>query len=403
MSDNPVMTNLTPPQPTSRSKTSGFALWNIGFRPFYLLAGLFATFGVAQWTAQTAGWPGTGTLIAGPFWHAHEMLFGYAFAVIVGFLFTAVRTWTNCPTPEGAVLAAITIIWIAARVLVLTPYTLAAAAFDTAFALAAAAGIAVPLLRARNYRNYFFVPLLICLGIANLAFHLGMAGMVDLPIRLGLQGGLDIVSLIMVVVAGRVVPMFTMNGVPGVVCTRWPSIERLAPASVIALLLAELFSAPAMIIATIAAAAAIINGLRLGLWRPWRTLRTPIVWILHVAYAWLVFALALRALAGLGLTPMSIATHALTVGAIGSLTLGMMTRTARGHTGRTLQASRADAFCYITIQFSAAMRVLVPLAFPSLQPQAIIASGMLWSAAFGAFTIAYWPVLSRTRLDDRPG
>jgi len=155
------------------------------------------------------------------------MLFGYAFAVIVGFLFTAVRTWTNRPTPGGATLAAITIIWIAARVLVLTPYTLAAAAFDTAFALAAAAGIAVPLLRARNYRNYFFVPLLIGLGIANLAFHLGMAGMLDLPIRLGLQVGLDIVSLLMVVMAGRVVPMFTMNGVPGALRTRLLSIESL--------------------------------------------------------------------------------------------------------------------------------------------------------------------------------
>ena len=403
MSDNPAMTNTTPPQSAARSKTDSFALWNLGFRPFYLLAGLFATVSVALWTAQTAGWPGIGTLTIGPLWHAHEMLFGYAFAVIVGFLFTAVHAWTNHSTPTGATLAAIAILWVAARVLVLTPYSLAAAAFDAAFALAAATGIAMPLLRSRNYRNYFFILLLLGLGIANLAFHLGMAGIVDIPLRLGLQAGLDIVLLIMVIMAGRVIPMFTMNGVPGASCTRWPPIERLAPASVVALLAADSFSAPAQIIATVAAVAAIVNCLRLGLWRPWRTLHAPIVWILHIAYAWIVLALALRALANLGLAPTSIATHALTVGAIGSLTLGMMTRTARGHTGRTLQSGRADVFCFITIQLAGAARVLVPLSFPSLHVQAIIASGLLWSGAFATFTIAYWPVLSQPRLDGRPG
>ncbi len=400
--ENPAVINVTPPSVPDPDAPRQFALWNLGFRPFYLLAGLFATLGIPLWTLQFAGWLGTRELIAGPLWHAHEMLFGFAFAVIVGFLFTAGRNWASQPTPTGTVLAAIATLWVAARVLAFSPFALAAAAFDTAFALAAATGIAVPLLRSRNRRNYFFIALLFALGMANLAFHLGMAGIVDLPLRLGLQTGLDIVLLIMVVMAGRVIPMFTLSGVPGALCTRLPLIERLAPASVAVLLAADLFAAPIAVLTPVTAFAAIVNGVRLSLWRPWRTLNAPMVWILHLSYAWIVFALALRALALEGLVPASTATHALTVGAIGSLTLGMMTRTARGHTGRPLQAGRAELFCYIAIQFAAVIRVVVPLALPSLYPASIIASGLLWSIAFGIFTVTYWPILSRPRLDGRP-
>jgi uncharacterized protein involved in response to NO len=387
----------------SGAKAPGFALWNLGFRPFYLLAGLFATLSVPLWTAQYAGWLGTHAPIAGPLWHAHEMLFGYAFAVIVGFLFTAGRNWANQPTPTGALLAAIAALWVAARVLVFTPYALAAAAFDTAFALAAAAGIAVPFLRSGNRRNYFFIALLLGLGLANLAFHLGMAGLLELPLHRGLQVGLDLVLFIMVVMAGRVVPMFTMNGIPGVFCARLPWIERLAPGSILALLAADVLGAPDLVIGPIASVAAAAHAARLGLWRPWLTLKTPLVWILHFAYAWIVLALALRALAAWDLVPASLAAHALTVGAIGGLTLGMMTRTSLGHTGRPLQAGRADVFCYVTIQLAALTRVFLPLAFPSLYLQAIIGSSLLWSAAFAVFTVGYWTILSRPRLDGKPG
>src|SRR5471032_276486 len=210
----PLFQPLEPPAVDAESAPPGFALWNLGFRPFYLLAGLFATLSVPVWMAQYAGWLGGYVIFSGPLWHAHEMLFGYAFAVIVGFLFTAGRNWANQPTPTWATLAAIAVLWIAGRVLVFTPYALAAAAADTAFALAAAAGIAVPFVRGGNRRNYFFVALLLGIGLANLAFHLGMAGVLDLPVQRGLQVGLDLVLFIMVVMAGRVIPMFTMNGVP---------------------------------------------------------------------------------------------------------------------------------------------------------------------------------------------
>jgi len=197
--------------------------------------------------------------------------------------------------------------------------------------------------------------------------------------------------------------MFTMNGVPGVICTRVPWIERLAPGSVLVLLAADVVGAPAALIGAIAAVAAATHAARLVLWRPWLTLKTPIVWILHFAYAWIVLALALDALAAFGLVPASLATHALTVGAIGGLTMGMMTRTSRGHTGRPLLAGRAERFCYIAMQIAAVMRVFLPLAFPSLHLHAIVGSGLLWSLAFAVFTISYWPILSRPRLDGKPG
>ena len=400
------MSLLNTPEPPSANASpapSGFALWNLGFRPFYLLAGLFATLSVPAWMAQYAGWLGAHAIIAGPLWHAHEMIFGYAFAVIVGFLFTAGRNWANQPTPSGTALALIVALWVAARVLVLASYAFAAAAFDTAFALAAAGALAVPFVRSGNRRNYFFIALLLGMGAANLAFHLNMAGVLDLPPQIGLQLGLDMVLFIMVVMGGRVIPMFTMNGVPGVHCLRFAWIERLAPGSVLVLLAADALRAPDAVIGLVAAAAAATHAARLGLWKPWLTLKAPVVWILHLAYAWIVLALALRALAAFDQVPASLATHALTVGAIGSLTLGMMTRTSRGHTGRPLQVGSAEVFCYVTIQLAALARVFLPLALPSLYLYGVIASGFAWSLAFGVFTVAYWPILSRPRADGKPG
>ncbi|TAK67944.1 MAG: NnrS family protein [Betaproteobacteria bacterium] len=399
----PLLTSPDQPSAHATPAPTGFALWNLGFRPFYLLAGLFATLSVPVWMAQYAGWLGGYVIIAGPLWHAHEMLFGYAFAVIVGFLFTAGRNWTNQPTPTGASLAAIAALWVAGRVLVFTPYALAPAAADTAFALAAAVAIAVPFVRSGNRRNYFFVALLLGMGLANLAFHLGMAGLLDLPLQSSLQVALDLVLFIMVVMGGRVIPMFTMNGVPGVFCARLPWIEGLAPGSILVLLAADVAGAPDAIIGPIAAVAAATHAARLILWRPWLTLKTPIVWILHLAYAWIVLALALRALAAWDLVPAGLATHALTVGAIGGLTLGMMTRTSLGHTGRPLRAGRAEVFCYVAIQLAALTRVFLPLVFPPFYLHAVIGSGLLWSLAFGVFTVSYWPILSRPRLDGRPG
>ena len=366
-----------------------FALFALGFRPFYLLAGAYAAVSVPIWALQYAGWlPGANVL-----WHAHEMLFGYAFAVITGFLFTAVRNWTALPTPAGAALAVIAALWIVARALAM--YSLFAAAIaDAAFALAVALGIGRPLVASGNRRNLFFIALVLALGAASVAFR-------AFP-RVALAVGLDVVLFVMAVVAGRVVPMFTNNAVPGAGARRTRTLEIAALGSVLALLVLDVLDL-GRAAAGVALAAALAHGARLALWAPLRTRGRPILWILHLSYSWIVVHLALRGLAGFDWAPAALATHALTVGAIGGLTLGMMTRTARGHTARPLVAGRAEVAAYLLVHAAAAVRVIVPLAAPGVYVASILVSATLWTAAFAVFTVAYYPILSRPRLDGKPG
>ncbi|OGA12330.1 MAG: NnrS family protein [Betaproteobacteria bacterium RIFCSPLOWO2_02_FULL_65_20] len=394
---------MAPLRSPIEAQPNRFALWNLGFRPFYLLAGLFAALSILAWSAQFAGWMGSQVYLGDPRWHAHEMIFGYAFAVIVGFLFTAGRNWTNQPTPTGMPLAAIAALWLAARVLVLTPWHGFAAVADIGFAIAAAIGMAIPLVASRNRRNYFFVLLLLGFGAANLAFYLAMAGVIDFSMQRGLQIGLDLILFVVTVMAGRVIPMFTDNAIPGTHATRRAWLELTVLGSTLGLLAVDVLNLPPTAIAVIATIAGIAHAARLALWKPWVTARHPIVWILHLSYAWIAVHLVLRALAAFDVVPATLATHALTLGAIGGITLGMMTRTSRGHTGRPLCASPIETASYVLVHLAAAVRVFLPLAASDLQLTAVLASGVLWVIAFGLFTGAFWPILTRPRLDGKPG
>lgn len=381
---------LIPIEPPARTiDPARFALFDLGFRPFYLLAGAYAALAVPLWALQYAGWlPGAGIL-----WHAHEMVFGYTFAVIAGFLLTAVRAWTGRPTPTGAALAAIAALWVLSRALAFVSLPLAAWA-GVLFALAVAWGIGRPLAAAGNRRNYFFVALVLGLGAAGVV--------VQRYPQLGLALGLDVVLFVMAVVGGRVIPSFTNNAVAGAGARRHAWLETGALGALLLLLAADALER-AGLAAGVALLAAALHAARLALWAPGKTLRRPILWILHLSYAWIVVHLALRGLAGFGLLPYALGTHALTVGAIGGLTLGMMTRTARGHTARPLQAGRAEIAAYLLVQLAALARVFVPLAAPAAQLGATLAAAFFWCAAFAIFTAAYVPILSRPRLDGQPG
>ena len=379
-----------------------FALWNLGFRPFYLLASVFAALSTALWAAQFAGVLPESIQRSSAF-HAHEMLFGYAVAVIAGFLLTAVRTWTNRPTPSGPMLAALAALWIAGRVLVQTPCGLVGAVVDAAFPAAVAVAIGIPLVQSGNRRNYFFIALLVLLGLADIATNLSQLGIVSWPTHGALQAGLDLVLFIMAVVGGRVIPMFTNNGIPGARATRNTWVERLALGGVLALLGADAVQAPAVVIVVLALALSLVHAARLALWQPWRTGATPLVWILHASYGWIVVHLALRALAAAGLVAAPLAIHALTIGAIGGMTLGMMTRTARGHTGRPLAADGFEVACFVLVQLAASIRVVGGMLLPDVHAATIVVSGICLSAAFAVYAIRYWPVLSRPRVDGKPG
>ncbi|MBA3588590.1 NnrS family protein [Methylibium sp.] len=379
-----------------------FALWQLGFRPFYLLASVFAALSIALWALQFAGLLG-GAYLQGPLWHAHEMLFGFALAVLVGFLFTAGRNWSNRPTPTGAWLAALVALWAAGRVLVLTPFGWAAAIVNAAFPLAAAIALAIPFIASRSRRNYFFVGVLLMMSAAVLAVHLEQLGVLQIPGWIGIQLALDGMLFIMAVMGGRVIPMFTNNGVPGANATRRPALEKAALGTVLALLLADALQLRGAPLAALAGICAAAHLARWTLWQPWKTRRAPMVWVLHAAYAWIPLHLALRGLAEMGWVTPSVATHALTVGAIGALMIGMMTRTVLGHTGRPLRAGRADVACYLLVLGAALVRVFVPLIAPALTVHAVLCSAALWSAGFALYALHYGPMLIRPRVDGRPG
>ncbi|RFO97338.1 NnrS family protein [Rhodoferax lacus] len=379
-----------------------FALWALGFRPFYLLASGFAALSIALWALQFAGLLGHAYL-QGPLWHAHEMLFGFSLAVLVGFLFTAGRNWSGQATPTGAPLAALAALWVAGRVLVLTPWGWVALVVNTAFPLAAAVGLGLAFYKGRNTRNFFFVGLLVLMGLAELCVHLNVLGVLPVPAWAGIGLALDVMLFVLCVMAGRVLPMFTNNGVPGAKAVRIPQLEKAALGLVLALLLADVLQIkglPLALLAVVGAGAHLARWLR---WQPWKTLHNPLVWVLHLAYAWIPLHLLLRAAAELGWVGASAATHALTAGAIGGMVMGMITRTALGHTGRALRAGRVEVTCYALVALAAVVRVAVPLLAPGLTVGAVELSALLWSAGFGLYTVAYWPILSRARSDGLPG
>ncbi len=383
-----------------------FALWALGFRPFYLLASAFAALSIALWALQFAGLLGH-AFLQGPIWHAHEMLFGFGLAVLVGFLFTAGRNWSGQATPTGVPLAALAALWVAGRVLVLTPWGWAAMLVNVAFPLAAAAALGVAFYKGRNRRNYFFVALLLLMGLAEGVVHLSALGVANVPGWAGIGLALDVMLFVLCVMAGRVVPMFTNNGVPGARAVRVPPLEKLALGLVLALLFADMVERPLHLgglpLALLALAAAAAHLARWLRWQPWKTLHHPLVWVLHMAYAWIPVHLLLRACAELGWVPQSAATHALTAGAIGCMVMGMVTRTALGHTGRALRAGRTERVCYALIGLAALLRVAVPILAPQFLASAVLFSALLWSAGFGVYTVAYWPILSRARGDGLPG
>jgi uncharacterized protein involved in response to NO len=378
------------------------AVWRLGFRPFYLAASLFASVSIILWAAQYAGWM-RAPLIGGPFAHAHEMLFGFTFAVVAGFLFTAVRNWSGRQTPRGGLLAAIVAIWVAARILAFTPFGVATMSANMAFLLAVAAGIGVPLVQSGNRRNYFFVAIIVAAAMAEALTQLASIGALAFPVVRGLQIGFDLVILIIAIVTGRVIPMFTNNAVPRAGARRLPTLEKASIVIVLLVLAADLAGLSGAPLAGVLTFATIAHAVRLALWQPLRTLRVPLVWSLDLAYAWLPIHFALRAASELGAAPLSLAIHALTVGAIGGLTMAMMTRTARGHTGLPLRADRADVIAYVFVFGAALLRVFGPLAAPSLQIDWIAVSAVLWASAYGLYFIVYWPRLTAARRDGKAG
>jgi len=380
-------------------------IFALGFRPFFLLAGWLAILLMAFWVPVFVGGVASDIYYAQIDWHSHEMIFGYTVAVIAGFLLTAVRNWTNTPTPSGLPLAGMGALWLIARILpilvAIFPRWLIAAA-DLAFLPTLVTGIAVPLLQNKEKQNLIFLPLLAVLWSADLLVHADVLGLAPNLARKGVFLGLDVIILVIVIMGGRVIPFFTERAL-SVVLKRWRIVEWLSPVSVVLFLLTELFVPDSVTSASLAALAACANGARLAGWYTPRYWRVPLLWVLHLGYGWIVVGFYLKAGTALGLVPPQFTIHAFTVGGIGVLTLGMMARVSLGHTGRPLKVGAAMTTAFVLINLAAVGRGLLPPFFPQFFSQLIVASGAFWIAAFTIFIIVYTPILIQPRVDGRPG
>jgi uncharacterized protein involved in response to NO len=363
---------------------------------------LFAVAAMALWPAVFLGRVRPASGLAPVLWHAHEMIFGAMMAVVVGFLFTAGKAWTGLGTPRGPALAALALQWLAGRFASLAAPAGVFGLVDASFLIIVALVFARLILRAGNWRNAGVALLVGLLAAVNVAFHVAVtAGMEDLAMR-PLHAALALLIVLECVIGGRVIPAFTRGALPAVETRSRVWLDRTAIAATalgLALWVAGVLPEFAALVLAVAAVAHIA---RLAGWKPWATRRRPILWILHVAYAWIPVGLALLAISSAGWLPQSAGVHALAVGATGGLVIGMLTRTARGHTGRTLKASRLEVAAYALVIAAALLRVCAAL-HPALYLQALLAAGACWIAAFAFYAWRFSPWLFATRADGKDG
>ncbi len=399
MTHIPILKILEPTAPAPR----GAAFLRLGFRPFYLGAAVLAALAVPLWMMVFLGQWVWAPALSPLLWHAHEMLLGFASAVIIGFLLTAVKAWTGLATPRGWPLAALALLWLSARIAALTaPYPVFAV-LDTLLLPIVAMVLVRLLLRAGNTRNLPIAGLLLLLAAANAVFHLSVLGLLDLEPTRALHAALAVIVMVECVMAGRVIPGFSMSAIPGLRITALLWLERSALALTGLGLLLWLLDAPAGIASLALGLAAAAHVWRQWRWKPLLTRQRPILWILHLSYAWIPVGLGLLALAQIKLLALSAGLHALAVGTTGGLIIGMITRTARGHTGRTLQVGPAEVLAYALVSVAALLRVLLPLLRPDLLLVWLIGAAVAWSVAFAIYVFIYAPWLTQTRLDGKDG
>jgi len=374
-------------------------MFTAAFRPFFLAATLWAALAVPFWLLSYAGVIALPAGIAPYLWHQHEMVFGFAFAAVAGFLLTAIPNWTGRLPLRGAPLAALVALWLAGRVALLLSARLpppAVAALDLAFPAALIAVVGRELVAGRNWRN---LPMIVALGLlftGNLLVHLqqlGLAYTAFLGNRLGLATLLMLIALI----GGRIVPSFTRNWLAKRGASALPPPAGRVDAAALGLTFAALASwvvfPDSALMYGLSLAAGVALGVRLSRWRGLATLDEPLVFVLHAGYAWLALGLALAGLNGLApFMPRSVALHALTIGAIGTMTLAVMTRATLGHSGRTLSADRPTIAVYVLVTLAALLRLAAPLA-GSGYLAVTLAAGFAWSAAFLLFVATYWRLL----------
>jgi uncharacterized protein involved in response to NO len=391
---------------TSTQQRVNSPLFAMGFRVFFVLASASALLLILVWNALFNAELKFSNYFSSTTWHAHEMLLGYAVAVIAGFLLTAVKNWTGKTTLEGDHLAALALLWVYGRILPfysgLLPDAMIALV-DMAFLPILMIFIGRAMLQAKYYQGSIYLLMLALMTTGNALIHGEQLGLFTHTATIGLQGVLATLVLMMVVVTGKVVPFFIERALSGTLILRRPLLDRCALSSAALLFITQLVGgAPALII-LFALITAGLHSLRLAGWYVPRIRYVPLLWVLCVGYAWIIIGFLLTALAALGWCAASLALHAFTVGGIGVLSIGMMARVALGHTGRALRVSNAITLAFVFINLAALCRVLLPLTWLNGYNYFIYVATLCWLAAFALFVVIYWPILVKPRADGQLG
>lgn len=393
-------------------------LFRLAFRPFFLFGSFFSVIAISIWALflmnPATQWQPMGGWF---WWHGHEMLYGFCVAIIVGFLLTAVQNWSGIPGLSGKPLAMLFLLWALTRLLMLFPLlpVPVISILDTLFLPLAAVILARPIIAAKLWKNLMFIPLLLLLAWTNGLNHyqLHQGNTLSLPNTLD---AILIITLIIVLMGGRVIPFFTVNALNlKFNSLNQPPIEKPQPVliiellAIIPLLLATLYSlashnlGPELLLGALFLLSAAANAVRLSRWRSTLTLDNPLLWSLHLSYLFIVLSLGLMGLYHIGIDiPLTSALHGLTIGGMGLMILAMISRVSLGHTGRPLKVGRWIMLAYVAIAIATILRVLAPLITYQLNTWYLLGS-ICWVFAYMAFVVTYWPVLTKPRADGRPG
>ncbi|WP_238595894.1 NnrS family protein [Methylophaga nitratireducenticrescens] len=387
-------------------------LFRQAFRPLFLFGAFFSVIAILLWGLTISGHINNLNFVGNQlFWHSHEMIFGFVTAIVIGFLLTAVQNWTGQRAPHGRTLIFIVMLWLMGRLAMLFGADLSiwlVIGIDLSFLPVCAYLLAKPIVRAKQTKNLFFIPVLLLLTICNAFMYIGL--MVERPDiqQTGSLSAVLLITLLMTVIGGRVIPMFTANG------TQTSKVNNILWLDISALISVWLLFAlhffmltsflPSSILSVLFAISAILVFIRGFRWKIWITLRVPLLWSLHIGYWFIPLGLMMFSAHYAGLDiPYSVALHALTAGAMGSMILSMMSRVSLGHSGRSLTPKRLMSLAFMLIIVVGFIRTLLIWLLPAQLSLWLWVSILAWAAAYTLYTIIYFPVLTTPRPDGRPG
>lgn len=388
-----------------------FPLLRQAFRPMFLLGAAFSAIAMLLWGLALSGHITLKPFGNVLFWHSHEMLFGFVSAIIIGFLLTAVQNWTGLRAPHGKTLFGITLLWLSGRLLLLFGHNLPlwlVATVDLSFLPVCAWLLALPLWRTGQQRNLFFIPVLLLLTVCNAMMYIGLAMHRYEIQQQAVQNGVWLVVLLMTIIGGRVIPMFTANGTKTARVDALPWLDKLALGSVWLIFALHFFSLvrlmPTSLMSLIFACSALLVAIRCFRWRTWITFKVPLLWSLHIAYWFIPAGLALYAARYAGFAiPLSVALHALTAGAMGSMILAMMARVSLGHSGRPLNPKTVMSAAFILVIAAGILRSFFIGLWPTETTSWLWLGISCWVIAYLLYVLVYFPVLTTPRPDGRPG